>query len=84
MEPPSYWVDSECNKIAMAGVIRTVDVIRDDQPYFCTVRGSSSPCLTGLSLFETFLHCFRRAIGRFVWKIWHSLLVCLAAALGVP
>ena len=41
MEPPNYWVDSECNKIAMADVVRTVDVIRDDRAYFCTVGGSS-------------------------------------------
>ena len=41
MDPPSYWVDSECNKIAMADVVRTVDVIRNDRPSFCTVGGSS-------------------------------------------
>ena len=41
MEPPNYWVDSECNKISMADVVRTVDVIRDDRAYFCTVGGSS-------------------------------------------
>lgn len=35
MEPPNYWVDSECNKIAMA------DVVRDDRPYFFAVGGSS-------------------------------------------
>ena len=84
MEPPSYWVGSECNKIAMAGVVRTVDVIRDDRPYFCTVKGSSSPCLTGPLLFETSLHCFRHEISHFVWNILHSILVCLAALLGVP
>ena len=41
MEPPSYWVDSECNKIAMADVVRTVDVVRDDRPYIFVVGGSS-------------------------------------------
>ena len=84
MESPSYWVDSECNKIAMADVVWTVDVVRDDRPYIFAVGGSSSPCLTGPLLFETSLHCFQRKIGRFVWKILHSLLVCLATLLGVP
>ena len=41
MEPPNYWVDSECNKIDMADVVRTVDVVRDDPPYFFSVGGSS-------------------------------------------
>ena len=85
MEPPNYWVDSECNKIAMVDVVRTFGVIRDDRPYFCTMGDLplTSPCLIGLSLFETSLHCFWCAIGCFVLRIRHSLLVCLAALLGV-
>ena len=86
MEPPNYWVGSERNKIAMVDVVRTVDVIGEDRPYFCTVEDLllTSPCLIGLSLFGTSFHCFRRTTGHFVLRIRHSLLVCLAALLGVP
>ena len=84
MEPTNYWVNSECN--CYVDDVRTVDVIGEDRSYFRTVEDLllTLPCLIGLLLFETSFHCFRYVTCRFVLRIRHSLLVCLAALLGVP
>ena len=78
-------IGSIVSAIAVVDVVRKVDVIGEDRPYFCTMDDLllTSPCLIGLSLLETSLHCFQRVTGRFVLRIRHSLLVCLAALLGV-
>ena len=79
MESTSYWVDGRCNQIAMVDIVRTVDVIGGDRPYFYDLEDLLTSPLLDFSL-----PCFRHTAGRFVLRIRHSLLVCFAVLLGVP